>query len=254
LSELAEDVDFVWPIAPEMQGELLKITQLFEQKNQRVLSSSSNAVAICSDKLLTADYLRKRGVVTVSGVQLDEFTMHFQAPWVIKPKDGVGCLDSYYVTNPNELLLIKKNLTDLSDYLIQPFLKGESLSLSCLFKEGKAWLLCCNRQHVMIQNGQFKLDSCTVNIDTNNEIEYQTLINQIASIITGLSGYVGIDIIQPEGSPALVLEINPRLTTSYVGINQAIGLNVAKTVIEMSETVPIINKTRNDPCIISLCD
>lgn len=253
LSELVEDFDFVWPIAPEMQGELEKITQLCEKKNKRLFNSSSQAVAVCSDKLLTAQYLNNHGVASVAGVQLSEFTQQFQAPWVIKPKDGVGCLNSYYITNDCELSLIINQLTNLSDFLIQPYLNGDSLSLSCLFREGKGWLLCCNRQLVAIRDGQFKLESCTVNINTENEIGFQKIIDQVARVIPGLSGYVGIDIIQPEGSPPLVLEINPRLTTSYAGINQAIGLNVAKTVVEMSESAPIIKKTKNEQILVSVC-
>jgi len=253
LSGLVDDFDFIWPIAPEMQGELAKITQLFEKRNQHLLTSSSQAVAICSDKLLTAQSLSTQGIATISAVQLDKFTHQFQAPWVVKPKDGVGCLDSYYISNTSELSLIRNKLTKASNFLIQPYLKGDVLSLSCLFKEGQAWLLCCNRQFVVIKNGQFKLENCTVNINTDRETEYQQLINQIASIITGLSGYVGIDIIQPKDSPAAVLEINPRLTTSYAGINQSIGFNVAKAVIEMSENAPIIKKTKNEQIVVSIC-
>lgn len=252
LADLIEDSDSVWPIAPEMHGELQKITRRVEQKSKRLLNSSSQAITICSDKLTTIQYLNKYSIATVDSVQLDEFRQQFEMPWVIKPKDGVGCLNSHLVFNQQDFVHISRQLESKSDYLIQPYIKGDSLSLSCLFIGNKAWLICCNRQLVSIVNGKFELKRCIVNIATENHYNYQQLINQIAHAISGLYGYAGIDIIQPEQTQAMVLEINPRLTTSYVGINQATGFNVAKAVVEMSEVDPIIEKTANKQITVSI--
>jgi len=245
LPDLIEDSDSIWPIAPEIDGVLYKITQLIEQKNKQLLNSSSQAIAICGDKLATIKCLSSKGIATVASQQLNEFSQDFDSPWVVKSKDGVGCLDSYFVSDNDELVRVNKQIKCHVDYLIQPYVNGQSLSLSCLFKEGKAWLISCNIQVVSINNGAFVLERCIVNIDTENFDVYQKLIDQIADIIPGLSAYVGIDIIQPEDAQPLVLEINPRLTTSYVGINQAIGCNVAKTIIKMTEFEPVIKKTCN---------
>ena len=38
------------------------------------------------------------------------------------------------------------------------------------------------------------------------------------------------------GDMALVLEINPRLTTPYVGLSEAVGLNIGSAVISMTTT------------------
>jgi predicted ATP-grasp superfamily ATP-dependent carboligase len=45
-----------------------------------------------------------------------------------------------------------------------------------------------------------------------------------------LWGYVGIDLIDGATGP-LVLEVNPRLTTSYVGLARAIRMNPAALVL-----------------------
>jgi predicted ATP-grasp superfamily ATP-dependent carboligase len=252
LPDLIEGSDFFWPIAPEMDGALQKITQLAEQKSKQLLNSSSQAIAVCSDKLKTIQCLKNQGINTVEGIQLDKFRRQFSLPWVIKSKDGVGCLNSYFISSQQAFIHINSQIESKSDYLIQPYIKGDSLSLSCLFRQGKAWLLCCNRQLISIVNGKFELQSCIVNIVTENHIIYQGLLNQIANAIPGLYGYVGIDIIQPEQCPALVLEINPRLTTSYAGINQATGFNVAKAIVEMSDIVPIIENRCDKQMTVSL--
>ena len=42
----------------------------------------------------------------------------------------------------------------------------------------------------------------------------------------GLDGFIGIDVILTEEGP-VVVEINPRVTTAYAGLRQALGLNPA---------------------------
>lgn len=240
LPELIDTADLVWPVAPEIGLELQKISWLVESKAKGLLNSSSQAVASCSDKLLTAQELRKNTAAVVETTRLDVFSQEIAGEWVIKPKDGAGCINSYFVTCQVEFDEINAQISNREAYIIQPYINGESLSLSCLFKDGKAWLLCCNRQQVLIKQGKFELHGCEVNIPTKHLAIYQQLIDAVAKSILGLWGYVGIDIIQPEFGNPLILEINPRLTTSYAGINQALGFNVAEAVINMRDNQPII--------------
>jgi len=44
-----------------------------------------------------------------------------------------------------------------------------------------------------------------------------------------LRGYVGVDVILTQDE-ALLIEINPRLTTSYIGLRQVIDLNLAQAI------------------------
>jgi len=253
LPELIEASDLVWPIAPEIDLELYKVSVLVESKAKRLLNSSSQAVASCSDKFLTAQMLKKNGLAVVETHQLASFSLIMDGgAWVIKPKDGVGCLNSYFITSQNEFDRINVQIEDKAHYIIQPYIAGEALSLSCLFKNGKAWLICCNRQQVAIKQKKFELEACEVNISTNKRQLYQQLIEKIAQSILGLWGYVGIDIIQPEFDMPLILEINPRLTTSFAGINKATGLNIGKEVINLVDNKPTIQQTHNKQITIQL--
>ena len=51
-------------------------------------------------------------------------------------------------------------------------------------------------------------------------------------MLPGLAGYVGMDVIVDDGR-VTVLEINPRLTTSYAGLHRAIGRNPAGLVLDL---------------------
>ena len=54
-------------------------------------------------------------------------------------------------------------------------------------------------------------------------------------------GYVGVDvIIDKENDKIYVLEINPRLTTSYVGLADALALNPAKLLLDGMLASPFV--------------
>ena len=48
--------------------------------------------------------------------------------------------------------------------------------------------------------------------------------------IPGLRGYVGVDLVLTK-SEAVVIEVNPRLTTAYLGVRSALAENVAAMAI-----------------------
>ena len=48
--------------------------------------------------------------------------------------------------------------------------------------------------------------------------------------ISGLRGYVGVDLVITK-SEAVVIEVNPRLTTAYLGVRSALAENVAAMAI-----------------------
>ena len=51
-------------------------------------------------------------------------------------------------------------------------------------------------------------------------------------------GYVGVDLVlgrEPDGSEDVVIEINPRLTTSYVGLRAAARTNLAEAMWQVAQ-------------------
>ena len=53
-----------------------------------------------------------------------------------------------------------------------------------------------------------------------------------AGAIPGLWGYIGIDLVETARGP-LVVDVNPRLTTSYAGLAAATGCNPARLVLDL---------------------
>jgi predicted ATP-grasp superfamily ATP-dependent carboligase len=115
---------------------------------------------------------------------------------------------------------------------VQPFLPGTPLSLSLLAQDGAAWLLACNRQHVTCLDNAFTYRGGTVGGAEGRREVLEPLAARIVDALPGLWGYVGIDLVDTAEGP-VVLEINPRLTTSYVGLRDSIGLNPAALVLDL---------------------
>lgn len=249
LPELIAHCDAVWPIAPETDGILAGIAELAVAQRKTLLLSQPDAVAVCGDKLATYRVLSSHGIPVVETRPIATLSDVGFSRSVIKPIDGVGCQGGIIVDNSQEFQQVASGLEFPGRHIVQPYCDGQAISLSCLFKQGNGWLICCNQQLIDIANNRFELRGCRVNAGNPRRDFYQELIQQIARAIPGLWGYLGIDIIETPDQGPLVLEINPRLTTSYVGIRQATGINVAEQVMHLlhgePELRPGFNQTVN---------
>jgi predicted ATP-grasp superfamily ATP-dependent carboligase len=114
------------------------------------------------------------------------------------------------------------------------------MSLSLLCAGGRALVLSVNRQRMRFAAEQPVLEALQVNALPVREPEHGLLAARIAASVPGLWGCVGVDFIATPYSP-VVLEINPRLTTSFSALRQATGLNAPAMVLAMlrDEAPPI---------------
>ena len=251
LPALLTEADLFWPLAPESDGILQKLVELAVAAGVEAMASNPCTLAICADKYLTYQALAKHALPLVETRWLGEGVAGWPEPVVVKIADGVGCLDSYAL-KADQLPALTASLSQAQRYLVQPYVTGQAASLSCLFKHGQAWLLCYNHQHIVLEQGRFNLRGCRVNVHTELLDFYQKLASRIAAALPGLWGYVGIDLIETAEQGPLILEINPRLTSSYAGIRQATGINVAEQVLCLRQAEPNWQATRNETTQVSI--
>lgn len=237
-SRLVKQSDLVWPIAPEFDAILQNLCQTVASLGKILLTSPATVVAIAGNKFKTYELLNRHHIATVPTRMLEED--FFPGEWMIKPVDGVGCADSYVITNRQDF---ERMATRKGSYIIQPHLQGAKTSLSCLFKRGCGWLVCANLQRFELINQQYHLADIVVNHHPDLG-SYQQLIDKIARALPEFWGYVGIDLIETV-EQTWVLEINSRLTTSFVGIYDALGINVAEVVLQLLDGEPVLNPTCN---------
>jgi predicted ATP-grasp superfamily ATP-dependent carboligase len=220
--------DAVWPIAPESGGTLESMSRRIQNSGKRLLGSSPDAVHVTSSKIATSRLLASAGIPVIPTYHSVDGFDNYRGPVVIKPDDGAGCQQTYFFEDAGA---VKKWLEAHPEavYVVQPYLPGAALSLSLLCQSGHARVLSCNRQQVSIREGVFHFDGTDAGAGGDGA-GYQRLADAIACALPGLWGYVGVDFIETWEGP-VVIEINPRLTTSYAGLGKAIGLNPARLVL-----------------------
>ena len=228
LGHCMDIAEAVWPIAPESGGALERIHRSVLKHGRRLLGSHPDAVCLTASKRATSCHLTQAGIMAVPTYSADAALQDTGGSWVVKPDDGAGCSETRLFRNLSAAR--QWLLGNPGNYVLQPFVPGSALSLCVLCREGTANLLSCNRQRVALRDGQFYFLGSVVNDLTDGDGAFAELARRVAAAIPGLWGYVGIDLVQ-SGSQRIVMEINPRLTTSYAGLHQALGCNTAALVL-----------------------
>jgi predicted ATP-grasp superfamily ATP-dependent carboligase len=231
----AGEADAVWPIVPEQDGILAGITREIIRCNRTLLGCRPDAVVIATSKRATAKMLG-RAEIPVIPVYAEESSVPPEAnEIVVKPDDGAGCQDTRLFKDRAEL---RKWLQTHPDpkWIFQPFVRGAAGSLSVLCCDGRARLLACNRQKVQVADGTVRFDGVCVNAVPDRDGRYAELASRVTQALPGLWGYCGVDFIESFDGP-IVVEVNPRLTTSYAGLRRAIGLNPAQFVLGLPESL-----------------
>jgi predicted ATP-grasp superfamily ATP-dependent carboligase len=228
--------DALWPIAPETGGILENLCLEAEQAGKLLLSSPAAAVRLAADKLACLRRLEAYGLPVVPSVswQAGEAPPQVLAGslrYVIKPRDGVGCAGICISDDPAGF----EPGEAAQEWIMQPLIEGEALSLSLLCAQGEARLLSVNRQWIAQTETGFFLQGCEVNALADTGGVWSALGAAIAHAAPELWGYVGVDLLLSTEGPR-ILEINPRLTTSYAGLHAALAANPAAWVLDLAQT------------------
>jgi len=244
-TEALSSVALVWLIAPETNGVLLELSELCyasHDKGALFLGCGFDATLIGTSKTLCFEALREAKIYTLpvyAGEDLvagkcDQLSTENINSWVAKPEDGAGCDGIRLFDSIDDLTRWVKQDERYLNYLAQPYQAGVAASFSMLCRNGKAWLLSCNEQHITSDGDHFRLSGITINGMTAYWQRFETIARKIAKMLPDALGYVGVDVIvdTENDDKIYVIEINPRLTTSYVGLEQAIDYNPAQLIMD----------------------
>lgn len=236
--------DAAWPTAAEAGGVLERLARQTVSAGRMLLGCRPEAVRLAASKRATARALEGRGVPVVPTIAPGEPAPDVPGPWVVKPDDGAGCEGTEILADRHAALELIGRVPGL---VAQPWLEGEPLSLSLLCREGTAALLSCNRQRIAVRDGRVTLEGVAVNAVADTDGRFARLGRNVAAAIPGLWGYVGVDLLVGPGGPS-VLEINPRLTTSFAGLRPSLGLNAAALVLGLvGAEDPVAGVQRGSP-------
>jgi predicted ATP-grasp superfamily ATP-dependent carboligase len=203
-------------------GVLARLTRELRAEGARVVGSTADAIDIAGDKARLADWLHDAGIVTpptkivapACGLPADA---HY--PAVLKPVDGAGSLSTFLLSGPDH---VPSGARTMQKAVLQPFVPGSPMSASFLVgDDGKACLIGIGAQRMAMRDGQFIYQGGVLPVSCPGS-EASLLLT--VEKVPGLRGFVGIDFIwDSESRRTTVLEINPRPTTSYVGLSRLLG-------------------------------
>jgi predicted ATP-grasp superfamily ATP-dependent carboligase len=241
---------FCFIIAPEFSKHLYNLTQIAKDLKKKILSIDLNGIWLGTSKLETYKYFIANKVNTPNSYKIpikegemdvDFILQKFDqlgSSIIMKPEDGAGSELIYHFTTKDQILQLferAKAKLDLDrSYIVQEFIEGDDLSISIINRinseKNNAMdqiILSINAQNV--KNLEFNKDSLYLGGFTPVE-NYKGLRNKFEKILksmdlTSFQGYFGIDFIKKADNSIYFIEINPRLTTSYIGIRNILDFN-----------------------------
>ena len=220
---LIKKYDYILPILPEIDSNLSNYVKFIEKNNIKKVISDTRTIDICSDKLIFYEYMTKHTIPVIPTYKSLNFKNRSDK-YILKDRLGAGC--SY-------VRLTKKN--ELEEYysenmIVQPFIDGDHYSLSVFFSNSNFRLLTINKQNIGTTNCMLRLKSLIINVNQNLYLDILPIISNIKNSLPGLFGFVGIDFLLRD-QEIYIVEINPRLTTSFSGLYETIGCNMIDLLI-----------------------
>ena len=104
-SQLIKKSDFFFPIAPESNGDLLKIVKFGNSQKKNLIGSNIVAIKIASSKYKTYKLFKKYSIPTITTFKnIKKINYKNNNKWVIKPDDGAGCEKNYIFSDKNKRL------------------------------------------------------------------------------------------------------------------------------------------------------
>jgi predicted ATP-grasp superfamily ATP-dependent carboligase len=220
--------EFALVIAPEFHRLLEERCRWAEAAGCRLLGPTPDAVALTADKLALAGHLDRAGVPTPDTVGLLQTPTDMpRPPWIIKPRYGAGSQDMCRLMGSLSLPLSGP----LGERIVQPFVPGRPASVAFLIGPGQTIALAPAAQHIS-EDGQFHYLGGSAPLPPPLAERAERIGRQAVDAVPGLNGYVGVDVVL--GSAAdVVIEINPRLTTSYVGLRALADDNLMEQLLQV---------------------
>lgn len=251
----SNDIDACWVIAPETGGILFEMHEMAQRDGLAWIGCSAEAIRDTSAKSRMTDLCEQAGIPVLPYVFLEQVNSFKELAWydhaltygwVVKPDDGAGCEFTYYFKNIKELsefkVEINKNVSNPERLLLQPYLPGRALSMSVISTSNEVKVVAGHQQSVHIQEGAFVFNGAGVNEAAEYLPAMQQMAERVHHAIPGLVGYWGADMILTADGQLTLVEVNPRLTTPYIGLSKLCAENPAQMILEaiLKQKIPAV--------------
>jgi predicted ATP-grasp superfamily ATP-dependent carboligase len=237
LVEESRRADATLVIAPETAGMLAHRVAAVRAAAGTALAPSPRFIEIASDKQTTIDTLAAAGVAVPAGRSLaagEAWPRWFHLPAVRKHRASVGC---------DEVLIVREG-----DALPPPvavptrleaFAVGMPVGVSCILGPAGVQPLPPMRQRFAAGSCPRYLGGEPLVEPTLRQRATRLAVRAVAALAAAAggtqAGWVGVDMIlgpRDDGLDDRVLEVNPRLTTSFVGLAATAPRSLVRAIVD----------------------
>ncbi|MEX2680400.1 MAG: ATP-grasp domain-containing protein [Candidatus Sigynarchaeota archaeon] len=249
IKDLAPRVRYYYIVAPEFGNYLEAYTALLESYDGILLSQPSTAVRAGSNKKDVMQQLAAAGIQVPPTQKMDEFITAPAIPYpvVVKPQRGAGSIGVFLARNETELqdaIAANERLSFSRDMMIvQEQVVGKQLSASAVASRRGTVLLGINEQNIVLSPARFSNSKYQGGIVGPMHPELAVECERVARAAAGafhLEGYFGFDFILDKRGTPIVVELNPRLTTSFVGLKMVHRASLLRFIADHKGDKPVI--------------
>jgi predicted ATP-grasp superfamily ATP-dependent carboligase len=268
LTNIAKINEAIYVITPETGRTLQSFVELMEQTGKVSINCESSAIPKVADKMVLYGALEKNGVPTPKTLafsvndDLAEVKRAIKSklsyPAVFKPMNSVSCGGLSIVREDAQIEKAVAKIKAESAgkrFIVQEFVEGEAASVSLLSARGKALAISLNKQIVKVATPETVsfYEGGFVPFDHPLKQDAFTVAEKVVESFPGLRGYVGVDLVLARDKP-FVVDVNPRLTTSYVGLCRAVNFNVAQALVNtiLKSELPAEHESHGFVCFLKV--
>lgn len=243
--DLASQADAALIIAPEFDDLLAQRTGWAIAAGCRMFGSGPDGIQRTQNKFRLARWLSRHHIPTPATRCLSTTTTSADAfPCVVKPRDGAGAQATFLVRHVDDwAAALSQALAEWPsrELILQPFHAGQSISMAFFVGNGQV-LPTPGATQRQSSDGRFHYVGGSAPLPLPWRQRAVALARRAVESVPGLFGYIGVDLIlgeAPDGGGDVVIEINPRLTTSYIGLRELARTNLAEVWLRLfqGETV-----------------
>lgn len=235
-------------IAPELDGLLSGIVQAMRQRGCRIMSANNLFLCTASDKWDTYLHWTKHQQITAPTMLANQWLEYPSSigsipypsdGWVLKRRFGAGGTDMQRFDSSETLCDRIATLSNPLDWIVQPWIIGQPASLAVVGpwdSSGKIPVAAIGPTEQLFKDGSYIGGQGPLAVDPKKLDRFTQGL--LMSIPGATDGWVGIDFLILPNGQWIPLEINPRLTSSYLGYRKLYGPELANTIL--GEPLPII--------------
>jgi tyramine---L-glutamate ligase len=231
-------------IAPEIDGILQQVIAAFQDRRVPTLNCSGEFLDRSCDKWLTAVALLDSTVPHPPTLLATDWSIgtadNAGQRWCLKSRLGAGC-EGMWIGAARDLAPKIEQLPDPDHWIVQPWLDGEAFSCSAIVdhRGNATWLPLVTQSFEMqateLSQTLHYLGGRIVD-PSSGPPRPDELLRDLLAILARDNGealgWIGVDLLLQPSGRWIVIEVNPRLTTSVLGLCQAAPNNLAQWMID----------------------